>query len=243
MALLPTEDNLTNSSTTNAQQKVNFANLRNFIAAFLGTDSDDTSTAKAKLEIPNADDFVTIDGDQSIDDVKTFTSSPVVPDLTVGDTSSNAANAKLIADSIAAIPFASAAENAAGTVQGKNVDPLGIREAFNATGSAPVYACRAWVNFNGSGVIIVRASGNVTSVVDSAVGDFTVNFTIAMPDTNYAVAGSAYFVVGSSSSGYTISTPSTGTVVPGLSSYRFGVRRGSDNALVDADGVSLTFTR
>ncbi len=50
----------------------------------------------------------------------------------------------------AATSFASAAENIAGTIENKAVDPLGIREAFNTTGSAPVYACRAWVNFNGS---------------------------------------------------------------------------------------------
>lgn len=49
MALLPTEDNLTNSNTTNAQQKVNFANLRNFIADLLGVDSSDKEAARAAL--------------------------------------------------------------------------------------------------------------------------------------------------------------------------------------------------
>lgn len=57
---------------------------------------------------------------------------------------------------------------------------------FNATGSAPVYACRAWVNFNGSGTVAIRASGNVSSITDNATGDYTVNFTTAMPDANYA---------------------------------------------------------
>ncbi len=81
--------------------------------------------------------------------------------------------------------FASASENAAGTIENKAVDPLGIREAFNATGSAPVYACRAWVNFNGTGTVAIRASGNVSSITDNGVGDYTVNFTTAMPDANY----------------------------------------------------------
>lgn len=49
MALLPTEDNLTNASTTNAQQKTNFANLRNFIADLLGTDSSDKAAARTAL--------------------------------------------------------------------------------------------------------------------------------------------------------------------------------------------------
>ena len=60
---------------------------------------------------------------------------------------------------------------------------------FNATGAAPVYACRAWVNFNGTGVVAVRASGNVSSITDNGTGDYTANFTTAMPDANYAVTG------------------------------------------------------
>lgn len=84
-------------------------------------------------------------------------------------------------------PFASAAENAAGTVENKAVDPLGIREAFNATGSAPVYACRAWVNFNGTGTVAIRASGNVSSITDNGVGSYSVNFATPMPDDNYCI--------------------------------------------------------
>lgn len=67
--------------------------------------------------------------------------------------------------------FASSAENASGTVENKAVDPLGIREALNATGSAPVYACRAWVNFDGTGTVAIRSSGNVTSITDNGAGD------------------------------------------------------------------------
>ena len=58
---------------------------------------------------------------------------------------------------------------------------------FNASGSAPVYACRAWVNFNGTGTVAIRASGNVSSITDNGTGDYTVNFTTAMPDANYSV--------------------------------------------------------
>jgi hypothetical protein len=50
--------------------------------------------------------------------------------------------------------------------------------------------CRAWVNFNGTGTIAIRASFNVTSITDNGVGDYTVNFTTAMPDANYSVGGS-----------------------------------------------------
>jgi hypothetical protein len=60
--------------------------------------------------------------------------------------------------------------------------------ADNASGSAPIYACRAWVNFDGtlSGTITPRASGNVSSVTKNGTGDYTVNFTTAMPDENYS---------------------------------------------------------
>jgi hypothetical protein len=62
-----------------------------------------------------------------------------------------------------------------------------IKDALNATGSAPIYACRAWVNFNGTGTVAIRASGNVSSITDNGTGDYTINFTTAMPDANYAI--------------------------------------------------------
>jgi hypothetical protein len=65
-----------------------------------------------------------------------------------------------------------------------------ITTALNATGSAPIYACRAWVNFNGTGTVAIRASGNVSSITDNGTGDYTVNFTTAMPDANYAYSHS-----------------------------------------------------
>ena len=48
------------------------------------------------------------------------------------------------------------------------------------------YKCRAWVNFNGTGTVAIRAAGNVSSITDNGVGDYTVNFTNAMPDANYS---------------------------------------------------------
>jgi hypothetical protein len=55
-----------------------------------------------------------------------------------------------------------------------------------ASGSAPSYSARAWVNFNGVGTIAIRGSGNVSSITDNGAGDYTVNFTTAMSDANYA---------------------------------------------------------
>jgi hypothetical protein len=50
---------------------------------------------------------------------------------------------------------------------------------------ATAYGCRAWVNFNGTGTVAIRAAGNVSSITDSGVGNYIMNFTTAMPDTNY----------------------------------------------------------
>jgi hypothetical protein len=52
---------------------------------------------------------------------------------------------------------------------------------------ATAYGCRAWVNFNGTGTVAIRASGNVSSITDNGTGSYTANFTNAMPDANSCV--------------------------------------------------------
>ena len=56
---------------------------------------------------------------------------------------------------------------------------------------ATAYGCRAWVNFNGTGTVAIRASGNVTSITDNGTGDYHINYTTNMPDGKYSLAGSA----------------------------------------------------
>ena len=86
------------------------------------------------------------------------------------------------------------------------------KTALNASGTAPIYACRAWVNFNGSGTVAIRASGNVSSITDNGVGNYTVYFTTAMPDVDYSVFSSAGgglgVVIGGSSTVSPINTSS-----------------------------------
>jgi hypothetical protein len=62
-------------------------------------------------------------------------------------------------------------------------------QVATVSGTAPLYAARAWVNFNGTGTVAIRASGNVSSITDNGTGNYTVNFTTAMPDANYSVSG------------------------------------------------------
>lgn len=66
---------------------------------------------------------------------------------------------------------------------------LGSSVLATPTGSAPSYTCRAWVNFNGTGTVAIRASGNVSSITDNGTGNYQVNFASALPDANYAVTG------------------------------------------------------
>ena len=54
------------------------------------------------------------------------------------------------------------------------------------SGTAPLYMCRAWVNFNGTGTVAIRASGNVSSITDNGTGLYTVNLTTAIVDANYS---------------------------------------------------------
>ena len=94
--------------------------------------------------------------------------------------------------------------------------------------SVVAYGCRAWVNFNGSASI--RASGNVSSITDHGAGDFTINFTTAMPDANYAVTCNAADVNTSGLGGIGLRT----STAPATGSVRVGS--------TDSSGGSFDFT-
>ena len=108
--------------------------------------------------------------------------------------------------------------------------------------SAPIFGCRAWVNFNGTSVsgtnCAIRASGNVSSVVRNGTGDYTVNFTTAMPDANYAIVGSN---VGSSSDYYYSYVTAQGTALS-ASSCRF-ILRHHDGSTNDMNYVHIAVFR
>lgn len=78
------------------------------------------------------------------------------------------------------------------TDDGRVITPLkllaGVKKHLNVSGDAPMYACRAWVNFNGTGTPSISASGNVRSITDNGTGDYSLNFTQNMPDGNYVVS-------------------------------------------------------
>jgi hypothetical protein len=100
--------------------------------------------------------------------------------------------------------------------------------------AATAYGCRAWVNFNGTGTVAINGSGNVSSITDNGTGDYTVNFTTAMPDTNYASVGSCIVSLAQSFLvGFIANTVSTG-------SFRFNCEQeGSNRADTVLNAVSF----
>jgi hypothetical protein len=58
------------------------------------------------------------------------------------------------------------------------------------TSAANINYVKAWVNFDGTGTVAIRGSYNVSSITDNGTGDYTINFTTAMPNTNYATVAS-----------------------------------------------------
>jgi hypothetical protein len=95
------------------------------------------------------------------------------------------------------ISFLSAPDTNTGSatpLERMRIDSSGNLKFNSGYGSvATAYGCRAWVNFNGTGTVAIRASGNVTSITDNGVGDYTLNFTNALPDANYSLVGTVQF--------------------------------------------------
>ncbi len=108
---------------------------------------------------------------------------------------------------------------------------------FNASGSAPVFAARAWVNFNGTGTVAIRASGNVSSITDNGVGDYTVNFTTAMSDADYAAA------CGQFGSTANVIINGENSVAPTTAGIRIGARATATSALIDMSIITVAIFR
>ena len=86
------------------------------------------------------------------------------------------------------------------TIKSLNTLPPAVQ---NSSGTEIGTFCRAWVNFNGTSTVAIRASFNVSSITDNGTGDYTVNFTTAMADANYNAIG----VIGRNLSGVVANVP------------------------------------
>jgi len=107
---------------------------------------------------------------------------------------------------------------------------LRVNTLQNAAGTgqpAMSGAAKAWVNFNGTGTVAIRASFNVTSITDNGTGDYTVNFTTALEDANYCVSTA----IGESATG---GNSIINLYTPTSSSFRFTSRASSTNTFQDS---------
>ena len=123
------------------------------------------------------------------------------------------------------------------TLTNKTLTTPNIDSAQFATvsGTAPIYPCRAWVNFNGSGTVAIRGSGNVSSITDNGTGDYTVNFTTAMPDANYATCFGGAGGATTNPASLATSSPTTASVV--VSAFE------GSNSLFDTQTASVSIFR
>lgn len=106
-----------------------------------------------------------------------------------------------------------------------------------------VYTAKAWVSFNGTGTVAIRASGNVSSITDNGTGDYTVNFTNAMSDANYCFTASG-------SSGDNIDTVVGGqcfnsrtSFPPTTSALRGFWKQGNSAGAIDCNIVCISIFR
>lgn len=104
-------------------------------------------------------------------------------------------------------------------------------------------SAKAWVNFNGTGTVAIRAAFNVSSITDNGVGDYTVNFTTAMPDANYCSTGFAWASAKNAAAIF-LGQPATTTNPQTASSIRVATRDNiSETILFDATVVNVSIFR
>jgi hypothetical protein len=179
-----------------------------------------TSSPGAKLDIASAE----LTGIQMRYDTTTTYRAQIIP---YWNTFSDTKIDLLINRSPGVDPTVVLSANAGGNLQ--------FNSGYGSVATA--YGCRAWVNFNGTGTPAIRASGNVTSITDNNTGNYTINFTTAMPDVNYSVNTTINLAVaqtlGVISGPYTFNT----------SSVDITVRNTEDNASVDPTTLSAVIFR
>jgi hypothetical protein len=123
----------------------------------------------------------------------------------------------------------------ADVVQGSTANTPPVFKDGNSTEIGTL--CRAWVNFNGTGTVAIRASFNVSSITDNGTGDYTVNFTNAMPDANYSVSGAAGDATGNDPTSMQINTSTAQTTIA------VRIRTTTVNAYADKPVVNVSVFR
>jgi hypothetical protein len=154
-----------------------------------------------------------------------FTGTPTAPTAPVGTNTTQIATTEMVGAEIA---------NDVGVINSALV-----KTALNAGGVAPIYASRAWVNFNGVGGVSVRASGNVSSITDNGVGDYTINFSAVMPSTDYSITASLGSL-GSTLSSNSVVMIKDNSAVPTTSALRISTTLAGNGAAIDVERVAVS---
>ena len=127
--------------------------------------------------------------------------------------------------------------NGSGTIGGLSAGGLPDGSITTADLNSAVPVAKAWVNFNGTGTVAIRASYNVSSITDHGTGDYTVNFTTAMADTNYTTIGSSWYATVSASL-FGIEAPPSSTT-----SKRISTTNPSGTTLLDVNHCCVAIFR
>lgn len=189
---------------------------------------------------------------------KRGTTTPAAASLVTGEIAINTATGvaftKTDAGSVVSLGGLSTADIGAGSTTAGNLILAGLQNA-NAPSSTNPYATegdlnsavasfsaqvgsvKAWVNFNGTGTVAIRAAFNVSSITDNGVGTYTVNFTTALQDSNYATVTTANRVSGTTTYvGMSEGTRAT-TSVQVVNNY------GTNTPTFDTDSINVAVFR
>jgi hypothetical protein len=101
-------------------------------------------------------------------------------------------------------------------------------------------SAKAWVNFNGTGTVAINNSYNVSSITDNGTGDYTVNFTNAMPNANYSVVSSGKFTSNAGASLAFSTSLANFTGNPATTSARIVTGYGNNTNLFDFEVVTVS---
>jgi hypothetical protein len=106
-----------------------------------------------------------------------------------------------------------------------------------ATQNGMTGIAKAWVNFNGTGTVAIRTSFNVSSITDNGTGDYTVNFTTAMPNADYCLVGAS----GRNTSPGPVPVSFQSSVNPTTSAARIECGFFSTNTRFDSATITVAF--
>ena len=116
---------------------------------------------------------------------------------------------------------------------------LKIDSGFGST--TTVYGVRAWIKFDGEGTVAINGSGNISALTDNGTGDYTVTFTTAMTDTNYATVGMGS--VNGGNGAIAVNTSSHTPVLYSTTQCRFCNSNTNSGSLTDGGAIGVAFLR